>query len=38
MIAVVTRLPVKPLAQAAPTFKSNLGIPPACPVLFYTKA
>ncbi len=34
MIAVVTPLPLYPRAQAASTFRSNLGTPPAWPVLF----
>jgi len=33
-MAVVTFLPVTPWAQAAATFKSNLGLPPFWPVFF----
>ena len=34
IIAVVTPIPVTPSAQAASTFKSSFGMPPAWPVLF----
>ena len=38
MIAVVMFLPVTPSAQAAATFKSNLGFPPFWPVFFCLEA